>query len=107
MLPEYSYTGLEVEPFVPTDVFPSTQVRGKRRQPKKKKRALWVLMLAGGIILLAVGGVFAYVLLLNPSAQFADNVPQTPTQVIDTTGVEERQRRAPRHLRRRWTLMRS
>jgi LCP family protein required for cell wall assembly len=88
-LPEYSYTGLEVEPFVPTDVFPSTQVRGNRRQPKKKKRALWALMLVGGILLLAVGGVFAYVLLLNPSAQFADNAPQTPTQVIDTTGAEE------------------
>ena len=26
-LPEYGYHGMEVEPFVPTDVFPSTQVR--------------------------------------------------------------------------------
>ena len=87
-LQEYSYTGLEVEPFVPTDVFPSTHVRTKRRGTKKKKRALWALMLAGGILLLAVGGVFAYVLLLNPSAQFADNAPQTATQIIDTTGED-------------------
>ena len=34
-LPEYSYHGMEVEPFVPTDVFPSTQVRGKRRNKRR------------------------------------------------------------------------
>ena len=58
-LPEYGYHGMEVEPFVPTDVFPSTHVRGKRRHTKKKKRALWALMVAGGVLLafgLDVGG---------------------------------------------------
>ncbi|MDP3446554.1 MAG: LCP family protein [Eubacteriales bacterium] len=81
-LPEYGYHGMEVEPFVPTDVFPSVQVRSKHRHTKKKKRALWVLMLVGGIVLLAVGGVFAYALLLNPSAQFVGDVVLNPTEIV-------------------------
>ena len=85
-LPEYGYHGMEVEPFVPTDVFPSTQVRGKRRQTKKKKRALWALMLVGGIILLAVGGVFAYALLPNPSAQFNGSVKPDNAEVVTVDG---------------------
>ena len=85
-LPEYGYHGMEVEPFVPTDVFPSTQVRGKRRPTKKKKRALWALMLVGGIILLAVGGVFAYALLLNPSAQFNGSVKPDNAEVVTVDG---------------------
>ena len=80
--PEYEYTGMEVEPFVPTDVYPTTHVRGKRTHAKKKKRALWAVLLVGGILLLAVGGVFAYALLLNPSAQFADIGEQNQTQVV-------------------------
>ena len=54
-LQEYDYRGVEVEPFVPTDVFPSTEVRVKRHRPKKKRRALSILLVVGGIILLAVG----------------------------------------------------
>ena len=73
---------MEIEPFVPTDVFPSTHVRGPRKPAKKKKRALWAVLLVGGILLLAVGGVFAYALLLNPSAQFVNNAQQDPTEVI-------------------------
>lgn len=80
--PEYEYTGMEVEPFVPTDVYPTTHVRGKRTHAKKKKRALWAVLLVGGILLLAIGGVFAYALLLNPSAQFADIGEQNQTQVV-------------------------
>ena len=80
--PEYEYTGMEVEPFVPTDVYPTTHVRGKHTHAKKKKRALWAVLLVGGILLLAVGGVFAYALLLNPSAQFADIGEQNQTQVV-------------------------
>lgn len=81
-LPEYGYHGMEVEPFVPTDAFPSTHVRSKRRHVKKKKRALWALMLVGGFILLAVGGVFAYALLLNPSTQFVGDVVLNPTEIV-------------------------
>ena len=87
--PEYSYPGMEVEPFVPTDVFPSTHVRGKRRHAKKKKRALWALLLVGGIVLLAVGCVFADVLLLDPSKQFAGNMQQPPTEVVSITDQEQ------------------
>ncbi|MEN6636904.1 MAG: LCP family protein [Clostridiaceae bacterium] len=74
--------GMEVEPFVPTDVFPSTHVRGPRKPARKKKRALWAVLLVGGILLLAVGGVFAYALLLNPSKQFVNTAQQDPTEVI-------------------------
>ncbi|MEA4914216.1 MAG: LCP family protein [Christensenella sp.] len=80
--PEYDDNGMEVEAFVPTDVFPSTHVRTTHRHAKKKKRALWAVLLIGGILLLAVGGVFAYALLLNPRAQFADNTQQNQTEVI-------------------------
>ena len=59
-LAEYDDPGVEVEPFVPTDVFPSTEVRVKRHRPKKKRRALSIVLLVVGVILLAVGGVFAY-----------------------------------------------
>jgi len=85
-LPEFGYHGMEVEPFVPTDVFPSTQVRGKRRTGKKKKRALWALMIVGGFLLLAVGGVFAYLVLLNPSAQFDGSQQPNPAEVITVDG---------------------
>jgi len=84
---EYDNFGMEVEPFVPTDVFPSTQVRGKHGQTKKKKRALWAVLLVGGIILLAVGGVFAYALLLNPSAQFDGTAQPNPAEVITVDGT--------------------
>lgn len=87
-LEEYTYRGTEVEPFVPTDVFPSTQVRGKRRH-HKKKRALWALMVIGGVLLLAVGGVFAYALLLDPSTQFSGEVQQNPTEIVAVTEPDE------------------
>ena len=80
--PEYDDNGMEVEAFVPTDVFPSTHVRTTHRHAKKKKRALWAVLLVCGVLLLAVGGVFAYALLLNPSTQFADNAQQNQTEVI-------------------------
>ena len=88
-LQEYNYRGTEVEPFVPTDVFPSTQVRGKRRHPKRKKRALWALMVAGGVLLLAVGCVFAYALLLDPSTQFSGDVQQDPTEIVSVAEPDE------------------
>ena len=80
--PEYEYPGMEVEPFVPTDVYPTTHVRNPHKRGKKKKRALWAILLAGGILLLAVAGVFVYILLLKPSAQFVNNTQQNPTEVV-------------------------
>ena len=87
-LAEYGYYTMDVEPFVPTDIYPSTQVRGKKKHHRKKKRALWAVLLAGGILLLAVGGVFAYAALLDPSAQFMDaNGPQNTVGVISMDGT--------------------
>ena len=87
-LQEYDYRGVEVEPFVPTDVFPSTEVRVKRHRPKKKRRALSVLLLVGGILLLAVGGVFAYALLLDPSSQFNTPIENTAEVIaVDDTNA--------------------
>ncbi|HML68439.1 MAG TPA: LCP family protein [Clostridia bacterium] len=87
-LQEYDYHGVEVEPFVPTDVFPSTEVRVKHHRPKKKRRTLSVLLLVGGILLLAVGGVFAYALLLDPSSQFNTPVENTAEVIaVDDTNA--------------------
>ena len=87
-LQEYDYRGVEVEPFVPTDVFPSTEVRVKHHRPKKKRRTLSVLLLVGGILLLAVGGVFAYALLLDPSSQFNTPVENTAEVIaVDDTNA--------------------
>ena len=87
-LQEYDYRGIEVEPFVPTDVFPSTEVRVKHHRPKKKRRTLSVLLLVGGILLLAVGGVFAYALLLDPSSQFNTPVENTAEVIaVDDTNA--------------------
>ena len=89
-LAEYGYYTMDVEPFVPTDIYPSTQVRGKKKRPRKKKRALWAVLLVCGILLLAVGGVFAYAMLLDPSAQFMDAIgPQNTVGVIsmDASGA--------------------
>ena len=72
-LESYDYPAGEVEPFVPTDFYPSNYVRGKkRRHARRKRRTLWAVLLITGILLLIVGGIFAYVLLLNPSEQFVD-----------------------------------
>ncbi len=72
-LEQYDYPAGEVEPFVPTDFYPSNYVRGKkRRHSRKKRRALWAILLITGILLLAVGGIFAYVLLVKPP-QFVNN----------------------------------
>jgi LCP family protein required for cell wall assembly len=83
-LEPYDYPAGEVEPFVPTDFYPSNYVRGKKhRHSRRKRRTLWAVLLITGILLLAVGGIFAYVLLLNPSQQFV-NASATPQPV----GVE-------------------
>lgn len=90
-LEPYDYPAGEVEPFVPTDFYPSNYVRGKkRRHSRKKRRALWAILLITGILLLAVGGIFAYVLLLNPSQQFVNNsaTPQpVGVETMDGSGV--------------------
>lgn len=86
----YGYSAGDVEPFVPTDFYPSTYTRGNRRRGvRKKRRALWAVLLIAGILLLGVGGVFAYALLLNPSAQFTDaNATAQPLGVETMAGTE-------------------
>ncbi len=79
-LTEYDDQSTGVESFVPTDFYPSTIVRGKKAHSRKKKRALWAALLVLGILLLCVGGVFAYVMFLDPSTQFV-NVSDTPDPV--------------------------
>ena len=63
----------EVEAFVPTDFYPSSGGRGKkRRHSRKKRRALYAALIVLGVLLLCVGGVFAYAMLLDPGALFAE-----------------------------------
>ena len=69
----YDYPSADVEPFVPTDFYPSTYVRGKKHhRSRKKRRALWAVMLALGIVLLGAGGIYAYAAFLDPSTQFVN-----------------------------------
>ncbi len=80
---EYDNRAIDIESFLPTDVYPSAHVRGKRGRTHRKKRALWALLIAAGVLLLAVGGAFAYVALLDPSKQFADaSETQNTAEVI-------------------------
>lgn len=75
----------EVEAFVPTDFYATSNVRGKRhRVSRKKRRALWAVLVVLGVLLLCVGGAAAYVLFLNPSAQFAQGNPTPDTVVVET-----------------------
>ena len=43
-LAEYGYYTMDVEPFVPTDIYLSTQVRGKKKHHRKKKNLHMILM---------------------------------------------------------------
>ena len=87
----YDYPSSDVEPFVPTDFYPSTYVRGKKHhRSRKKRRALWAVMLALGILLLGAGGVYAYAAFLDPSTQFV-NASETAIpvgfQTMEGTGA--------------------
>jgi LCP family protein required for cell wall assembly len=86
---ENGYQPTEIEPFVPTDFYPSTHVRGRRGRTRRKKRALWALLIAAGVLLLAVAGAFAYIALLDPSKQFV-NATETPdsAEVISIEGAD-------------------
>ena len=72
-LSPYRQFDSEVEAFVPTDFYPSSGGRGKkRRHSRKKRRALYAALIVLGVLLLCVGGVFAYAMLLDPGALFAE-----------------------------------
>ena len=66
----------EVEAFVPTDFYPSSGTRGKKRRSlRKKRRMLWAALVVLGVLLLCVGVVYAYAAFLNPSDMFAKTAP--------------------------------
>lgn len=90
-LSPYRQFDSEVEAFVPTDFYPSSGGRGKkRRHSRKKRRALYAALIVLGVLLLCVGGVFAYAMLLDPGAMFAE-AQKTPgtaeVQTIDANGA--------------------
>ncbi|NLI53399.1 MAG: LCP family protein [Clostridiales bacterium] len=86
-LREYDYQAMDVESFVPTDFYPSTNVRGRHNHSRKKRRALWAVLIVVGVLLLAAGSVFAYVMFLDPSTQFV-NASDTPNPV-EVVAVDE------------------
>jgi len=87
----YGCSGGEVEPFIPTDVYPTVYTHKKKhRHARKKRRALWAVLLIAGILLLTVGAAVAYVVFLNPSTQFVNaNATALPIGVekIDGSGA--------------------
>ena len=89
-LSPYRQFDSEVEAFVPTDFYPSSGGRGKkRRHSRKKRRALYAALIVLGVLLLCVGGVFAYAMLLDPGALF-DEVQKTPgVAEVQTINADE------------------
>ncbi len=87
-LARYPQTGTDVEAFVPTDFYPSSAVRGKRRRrARRRRRALWAVLIILGVVLLGIGGVFTYALLLDPSSQFVSATP-TPSGAAVIEAIE-------------------
>jgi LCP family protein required for cell wall assembly len=90
-LAQYPHTDTEVEAFVPTDFYlsPNTK-KGRRAHARRRRRALWAVLIILGVVLLGIGGVFAYAMFLDPSAQFVFATP-TPggVAVIETIETEE------------------
>lgn len=87
----YPQSDSEVEAFVPTDFYPSAGGRGgRRRHARRKRRALWAVLIVLGVVLLGIGVVFAYAMLLDPSSQFVSATP-TPggAAVIEAIEAEE------------------
>lgn len=84
----------DVEPFVPTDFYPSAaRVPHRRRRSRHKRRVIWAVLLCLGVILLCVGGAYAYTLLTDPSSMFetgaATPTPKPGTAVINGVAGEE------------------
>ena len=82
----------DVEAFVPTDFYPSTGARGRRRRRSRyQRRVIWAVLLCLGIILLCVGGAYAYTILTNPSSMFelSAATPTPKTAVIEGVAGEE------------------
>ncbi|NCC69825.1 MAG: hypothetical protein EOM14_16845, partial [Clostridia bacterium] len=71
----YRHSDSDVEAFVPTDFFPTRDIRLKRRRSRKKKNALWAVLISLGVLLLCVGGVYSYIVFLEPSDLFTNNTP--------------------------------
>ena len=89
-LSPYRQFDSEVEAFVPTDFYPSSGGRGKkRRHSRKKRRALYAALIVLGVLLLCVGGVFAYAMLLDPGALFAEAQKTPGVAEVQTINADE------------------
>lgn len=71
----YRHSNTDVEAFVPTDFFPTSDIRLKRHRSRKKRHALWAVLISLGVLLLCVGGVYAYAVFLDPSTLFTSSTP--------------------------------
>lgn len=89
-LSPYRQFDSEVEAFVPTDFYPSSGGRGKkRRHSRKKRRALYAALIVLGVLLLCVGGVFAYAMLLDSGALFAEAQKTPGVAEVQTINADE------------------
>lgn len=89
-LSPYRQFDSEVEAFVPTDFYPSSGGRGKkRRHSRKKRRALYAALIVLGVLLLCVGGAFAYAMLLDPGALFAEAQKTPGVAEVQTINADE------------------
>ena len=68
------------EPFEPTDFFePQPKHKRKRHGKRRRKRAVWLSLIAAGVLLLALTGVYAFRVVYNPSSLFSVDAQSAAT----------------------------
>ncbi len=71
----YQRSETDVEAFVPTDFYPTSDIRLRKRRTRKKRNALWAVLIVLGVLLLCAGGIYAYAAFLDPSTLFVSGTP--------------------------------
>ena len=76
-----------IESFVPTDEYRSKIRRAKRRHARRR-RTLWAILILVGVVIVGIGGVYAYRLNNDPGSFFKpSSTPETAVIIIEETGT--------------------
>lgn len=78
-----------IEPFVPTDAYHAKIKRGKHRHTRRR-RVIWGIVIVALVLLLGIGGAYAYRLATNPGSFFeASKTPDMAVVGLDDTPSPE------------------